>query len=279
MKFFRFLISRTFWINVLVAVALVALLIFLFFQFLGGYTHHGESLTVPDLHGQSLEQMQRTLAERDLRYEIRDSVYVQGQPPLTVLDQNPRPSSKVKRGRTIYVTINTDDAPLVPLPNLMSQSLRQARQMLQAWGLEIDDTRTVPDPFPVVLGVEYKGRKLQADVDSVPKGSAVTLIMGDGNVSSQESLPNLVGMTVEELELVMRGWGLTLGDVHEMGFVPDRNQAMVVRQYPEPGPDVTIAPGEVIDVWVVSPEAFEERYQNQTQDDATNTEISNQSPR
>ncbi|HWB63321.1 MAG TPA: PASTA domain-containing protein, partial [Chitinophagales bacterium] len=92
--------------NILIAVGIIIVLLLVVQSGLQSYTRHGESITVPDLRGMTFEQVKTTLGGKNLEWEIMDSVYDMGKPPLSIVDQNPKANSKVKEGRTIYITIN-----------------------------------------------------------------------------------------------------------------------------------------------------------------------------
>ena len=50
---FKFITNKPFWVNVLAAMALALLLIFMVLQLLGWITKHGEYLTVPAVKGKN----------------------------------------------------------------------------------------------------------------------------------------------------------------------------------------------------------------------------------
>jgi beta-lactam-binding protein with PASTA domain len=65
----------------------------------------------------------RVLNEKKLRYLITDTFFVDNMPKLAVVEQNPAPNSKVKEGRIIYLSINSDARATVLMPNLINASL------------------------------------------------------------------------------------------------------------------------------------------------------------
>ena len=101
----KFLISRVFFLNLLLAILVVFGIFKLTIWWLDSYTRHGESITVPDLSGYTLEQAERKLEAKDLHYFIMDSVDMPEEMPNTIVEQDPFPGDKVKRGRKIYVTV------------------------------------------------------------------------------------------------------------------------------------------------------------------------------
>ena len=107
-------------IHLLLAAATLAVLsIVYFFAYLPNTTNHGQSITVPNIEGMQLGQLEDFLIKRNLRYEINDSSYSEEYPPLTVLKQYPHAGAKVKEGRNIFISINRLEPPTVPVPNLV----------------------------------------------------------------------------------------------------------------------------------------------------------------
>ncbi|MEX0967161.1 MAG: PASTA domain-containing protein [Bacteroidia bacterium] len=256
MSFFKFLISRAFWINVLIAIGLLSLLVFLFFQFLDSYTNHGESLTVPDLTGKSIEAVQETIEAKSLNFKVFDTVYISDLPLNTVIEQNPVPGSKVKRNRTIYLTMNSGQPAKVRLPNLDNSSVTHARDLLRNKKLKIGELEYVPHWAPnLVLGMKYKGRDITKN-DSVAEGSVIDLVVGDGLKDSEITVPNLSGLRYQEAVFLLKGAGINIGNPIVMGSVTDTADAIVYRQRPQPGSG-KIALGDVIDIWIMDPEVYE----------------------
>ena len=140
---FRFLISRTFFINLLIAIALLGGLLWYSLRFLENYTLHGQTITVPDLSGFVEEEVGAFLAERKLRYKVRNIIYEVNKPRGTVLDQDPKPESQVKENRTIYLIVNASEIPKVPVPNLVDETMRRAISILETRGFKLDRMRVV----------------------------------------------------------------------------------------------------------------------------------------
>src|SRR5687768_13145885 len=95
------------------------LAIIYFYIYLPATTNLGESITVPDLLGMKIEEIEKFLTEHDLQYEVSDSAYSADYPPLTVLRQFPKAGAKVKENRKILISINRVTPPTVPVPDLI----------------------------------------------------------------------------------------------------------------------------------------------------------------
>ena len=72
---FKFITRQSFFVNLLVALVLVFLLGFLFFQSLGWLTHHGEYLKVPSVTGKSVDEAVDLLEKEGFEVVITDSLY------------------------------------------------------------------------------------------------------------------------------------------------------------------------------------------------------------
>lgn len=234
---------------------MIFLFVFLGLRLLKVVTHHGEALTVPDLYGYNIEEVEKILKDKKLNYEVIDSMYRQDVPFFTVIEQNPKPMSKVKRNRRIYLTISSDIPPKVKAPNLIDVTLRQAVTILKGLGLLVGELEYFPDiAHNVVLRMKKDGRVIKPGT-YIPKGSTIDLVLGDGLSSQKTAVINLTGLTVEEAMIALSLTYLNVGAVIADATVKDTLNSVVYRQYP-PASSVEIAQGESVDVWVTHPENF-----------------------
>lgn len=236
-------------LHIVLVLATILVLSFLFLKvFLPSYTNHGQTVTVPDLEGYDFEQLDSYLSSRDLQYEVTlDSGYNAELKPFSVLKQNPKAGEKVKQGRKIYVTLNSKNAPLVKMPNLVNSLLKNAQEILSNNGLVRGEIIYVPDiGINVVLEQKYRGRNILEGFE-LPKGSQIDLVVGDGLGNQILDVPNLVGMDEIDAEFLIIGSGLRMGRINyvQTDSVP---QGIIIRQMPPAGAEVKT--GEPIDVWI-----------------------------
>lgn len=236
-------------LHIVLVLATILVLSFLFLKvFLPSYTNHGQTVTVPDLEGYDFEQLDSYLSSRDLQYEVTlDSGYNAELKPFSVLKQNPKAGEKVKQGRKIYVTLNSKNAPLVKMPNLVNSLLKNAQEILSNNGLVRGEIIYVPDiGINVVLEQKYRGRNIPEGFE-LPKGSQIDLVVGDGLGNQILDVPNLVGMDEIDAEFLIIGSGLRMGRINyvQTDSVP---QGIIIRQMPPAGAEVKT--GEPIDVWI-----------------------------
>jgi beta-lactam-binding protein with PASTA domain len=183
----KYLTSRVFFGQVAIALAIIAVLGYLFMHWLTFTTDHGHEITVPDLRKLTEEQVEDKLDELDLDYELLDSVDFRGDfPKYSVVEQDPMPGTKVKVGRKVYIKINSSGFSSVRIPDLIEKTYREAVPTLKALGLEEGTITYVPNlGKDMVLEMRYKGRNLKVG-DRVLKASKIDLVLGDGKESYQE---------------------------------------------------------------------------------------------
>lgn len=250
---FRFLTSKPLWVNILAGIVLLILLLLLFLGSLDIITHHGKTMKIPSVLGQSIDQARKTLESQGFEVQIQDSVYNDTVPPLQVLKQIPEPDNLVKVNRTLYLTINRAVAPEIEMPNLLSMTFRNAEMVLQRYGLKIGDTVFKPDfARNSVLDQIYNGTSIKPGT-KIRQGSPITLVLGNG-VGMEFVVPDLFGLTYREARSALSEGGLIIGSVVSDADVQDTANAFVYRQYPGrfdyEGKPNHIRQGQIIDIWL-----------------------------
>lgn len=230
-NFTSYLGTKSFRNNLIAAVCTVVVILLIAFFGLRIYTKHGEGLDVPKVKGLHVNEAINRLEGLGLRYEI-DSVYVSGQAPGIVTDQDPEAGTFVKDNRTIYLTINVTQAPNVRFPDIEFKSLREAQAILESYRLKVGDTTYKPDVSrDVVLETFFGGQPIKAG-EVLPSGSRINLVLGDGRGNEEVELPNLLGFTLDEARFSLRGSMLTLGTIGSDGVITDSTTAVIISQSP-----------------------------------------------
>ncbi len=247
-KFTSYLKTRTFRKNVVIAVISVLAFVILIFFTLGVYTRHGEGLPVPKLKGLSVEEAVKVLEDQGFRYQI-DSVYLLDKDPGIVIEQDPDANTNVKQNRTIYLTINTRQAPIIKFPDIQGRTYLEANAILNNFGLKIGDTTYVADvSLNVVLKATFGGNSMARGQD-IPKGSRVNLVLGDGKGAGEVDIPDLIGLTLSEAMFPLKQSSLNIGLVTYEGTITDSVGARIKKQTPAPADSLKKVPvGTQIDV-------------------------------
>ncbi|MCX6292395.1 MAG: PASTA domain-containing protein [Bacteroidetes bacterium] len=249
-KLKEFFTSKTFLINAIIALVFVMAAFGLLYNYLDNYTHHGESISVPDLRGLKKDRLESFISDKHLRYAIVDSIFELDKPPGTVVEQDPSPDSKVKEDRTIYLTVNASLPPKVKMPDLIDVSYRQAEAILSTFGLKVGTLIYKPDLAKnAVLGQHYRGNEISPGT-SLPKGSVIDLVLGDGLGNTKVPVPDLIGRTKGEALFVLKASSLNVGTLFFDHGVRDSSAAKVYKQIPQPSDSATINEGEAVDLYL-----------------------------
>ena len=232
-------------LGIAVAVGIVITLTF-FYIYLPVVTNHGESLTVPDLQGVSIDELQEFIVERDLRFEVVDSVYSSELPPLTVTRQFPKPGSKVKQKRKIFISLNSVKPPTTKMPDLLDKTLKNAELILKSYELVPGKILYKPDPFRNIIDQLYDGEPIEPNTP-LPKGSVIDLVRGDGHGIRLFEMPDLRRLPLTEANVILRGNNLQPGLVFNDDSL-DVASSVVIRQSPRQG--LTVRVGRTVDLWL-----------------------------
>jgi beta-lactam-binding protein with PASTA domain len=251
---FKSLTRLGFFVNLLIAIVLLALIIFLFFNSLDWITHHDENIKVPPVVGRNINDATQLLQSQGFDVEVQDSVYIDTAAKASVVRQSPEADAIVKKNRTIYLTINRAVAPLIDMPDLRGFSLQSAEMYLKSIGLKLGDTSYRPDiARNSVLEQRFKNTILLPGT-KISMGSPISLILGDGIGNALMNVPDLTGMTLTDARSYLRSLNLEVGAVVPDADVQDRNNAYVYHQNPaiqSPGGQQNkIHPGQTIDVYL-----------------------------
>ena len=177
--FFSFKNNKVFWVNLIAMPIVVIAIIFGVLHWLDTYTHHGESIIVPNINGLPLEEAGKELNKKNLELEVVDSNYVKGMSAGAVLEQKPIAGAKVKIGRTIYLTINTGEIPKVAIPDIIdNSSYRQAEARLRAMGFKLTEPEYIEGEKDWIYGVKFNGKELTSG-EKIPREAVLTLCVGD----------------------------------------------------------------------------------------------------
>jgi len=226
---FKFITRRPLWVNILAAIVLTFLILFLVLKMLGWITKHGEYLTVPAVIGKKTDEAIAQLKKEGFDVQIQDSIFTDTAARGIVLKQLPDPNATVKVNRTVYLTVNRVTLPMVDMPKLEDQSLNFALDILRRSHLQLGDTIFKPS-FQIgsVIEQQYNGTRIAAKT-KIPWGSKITLIVASGN-GEQMLVPNLVGMTFKDAKSFLEENGLILGAIVPKPDVKDTANAYVYKQ-------------------------------------------------
>ena len=157
-------------------------------------TRHGKTVTTPDFTNLSVKQAEEVAREGHVNVKVVDSVFVRRLPGGVVYRQQPKAGSTVKKGRSVFLTINSIVPRKVVMPNLFGYSVTEARAELQNRGLNLGKLTYVKDiATNTVLGQYCEGKEVKTG-DLVVNGSTIDLKVGVSKEDNTTVVPRLIGM-------------------------------------------------------------------------------------
>jgi beta-lactam-binding protein with PASTA domain len=251
---FKTLTNKPFWVNLVAAIVIVVLVLFLFLKMLGWITKHGAYLKVPAVTGMSTNEAVKLLEKEGFDVYIQDSIFTDSAKRGVVLKQLPDPNATVKVNRTVFLTVNRYVPPMIDMPKLEGQNLSFAIRMLERNHLTLGDTTFRPDfMLGSVLEQHYNGMRIPEKA-KVQWGSRIDLIIGGGLESKEMPVPALTGMTFAAAKALLDENGISLGAIITEGSITDTASAYIIKQRPDRlDPDnmlIYIQSGQLMDIWI-----------------------------
>ncbi len=232
MKLIDDILKKPLWMNMLIGFGAAFFLLILFFFSLGWITGNGETEKVPAVIGLDVVAAEKNLTALGFEVVLQDSIYVDTLARNAVLRQTPESDEVVKKGRTVYLTINRVIAPQVDMPNLVGFSIKSAETYLKVLGLRIGSIQMVPDQNKNVVIDQLVNGKPIAPGSKIPSGTLIHFLVGDGGASAGLLMPDLVGLTYEQAKATLISLGLNIGTVSVNGSIGDSASAFVFDQSP-----------------------------------------------
>lgn len=255
MTFKEFLKSKLFRKNLLAAVGITALLLIINMYAIRIYTDHGHSVVIPDLRGKSSTEINNIVNRLQLHVAIRDSIYSREAAPGTVVDQYPKPGMKVKKNRTIDVTLCAVSQEMIRMPQLTDISYRQALNLMESAGLLAGNIEYKASEFPdLVLEQKISGENIPIG-KLVPKGSMVDLVVGSNSIGENSEVPALLGRSLTEARTILGEAFLNIGTITYDDSAPTENEklkSLIWKQSPDPAETFEVPHGTPIDLWLTT---------------------------
>ena len=204
--------------NLILAAAFIIVLIISASVLLRVVTKHGKTVTAPDFTNLTVAQAQELAHSSHVSVKVVDSVFVRRLSGGVVYRQLPKAGSKVKEGRSIFLTINSVVPRKVVMPNLYGYSVTEARSELQNRGLNMGYLNYVRDiATNTVLEQMVDGVEVKAG-DLVVSGSTVDLTVAVASEDNRTEVPRVIGMKYVSAVDALHDKFLNVGTVR---FDPD----------------------------------------------------------
>jgi len=226
-------------------------LVFLFLgwlKYLDYYTMHDKYIKVPDFNNMLIAQLDSVVEANNIRYEISDTIFDRNRAKGIVVNQDPEPFTDVKKNRKIYLIINSLQSKKVAFPDIYDLSLRQAIRKLQNNGLEVGELEYRANiATNKVLDYKINGNEIEIGQE-LYIGTIVDLVVGKGLSAESVIVPNLIGLTRMEANIILKSTSLNIGS-EIFASVEDSSSAVIYKQFPIGNDDNTLNIGSSIDLF------------------------------
>ncbi|MEZ4608034.1 MAG: PASTA domain-containing protein [Deinococcales bacterium] len=180
---------------------LLAALVWVSLSTLRDYLNIGE-VEVPNLQGANIEQAERVLKSLGLEVNIYPKSSNQ-QEFNTIVAQNPSANTTVRRGREVSLGVNLPKQS-INVPQMMGMLQEDALRLLARSNLQLGDVNyTYSDAASgTILSSNPAAQSL------VEEGTTVHFVISRGPAASEISMPQLVGLNLEEAKKRLKAQGI-----------------------------------------------------------------------
>ena len=158
------------------------------------YTRQNQNRIMIDIKNKHLDDAINILKSENYKYEVSDTLYTNKFQLGTIVDQYPKPNTRVKSGRTVRLKIAQPEKS-VAIPNLIGQSRRSAELELNQMGLLIDTVYTEYNPEYPNGTIAWQYPKAG---DRRKKGMGIQVTVSKGMPPNFFQVPNLIGLSINQ---------------------------------------------------------------------------------
>ncbi len=211
------------------------------------YSRHGSEYDMPELVGKNIDDLSGVEGVENVELVVVDSIFVGNTPGGNILTQDPKATSKIKKGRKVYVTVTKYNPDPTKVPNLTGGlSLKQAISQLESAGLECGYITFEENELGnnIVVRQMHKGRDVRSGT-SLEKGSRIDLTVGCA-LNAKTTIPLVIGKTPREARKMLQMASLNVG-VEHYEHPDDKNNSRVYDM--QPNKTARVPFGTVIELW------------------------------
>ncbi len=189
-----------------------------------------EVVSVPDVAGRSVAQARAELKKKDLSMAQKGSEPSDRVERGLIVRQEPAAGSRIRITTPVLVYTSSGSG-AVTVPELASKSLDEALSLLQAAGLTKGKLSQVHSPRSPA------GRILDqrpAPGSVVDRGSAVGLLLSQGDLDERYVMPDLIGRKADGVVAGLDARGFKVADIRYV-YYPGAAAGLIVKQEPANG--------------------------------------------
>ncbi len=203
-----------------------------------------KNIVMPSLIGKSVEDAEKILKEYDIKLEVERTISDSSR-ENGITNQKPQPNIEVKTGSVVYVTVNnsnksnaSNESSEKIAENYIGKNIEDVKNMLIASGINVETTY-----------VENKETEKDTIINQNPPAgekilnNTIKFELSSGEDSEKATMPNIVGLNVEEAKKILNEKGLnTISLVYQFSDETEKDIVMsqTVQANTEISKDTTI---------------------------------------
>jgi eukaryotic-like serine/threonine-protein kinase len=193
-----------------------------------------DAVVIPELVGKDVVYALELLSDLGLNTKVKGTEYSQNMPKNFIIFQEPEPGTEIKKGRDVKIVISKGPQSIL-LPKLVGLSLQQARIILE-------ENELCSGNLAYVESDRWEKDQVMAQVPEpgvqTLRDSCVDLLVSLGVLPASYLMPELLGLPLDDVMLVLERLNLTPGQIRS-AFDKTRPLDTVIGQHPAGGYRVT----------------------------------------
>lgn len=190
----------------------------------------GETSSLPNLIGKTVEEAKTELAKKRLFLGVKGEQFDNTWEKGRVVRQEPSAGSKIRLSGTARVTLSAGSE-LVAVPDLKGKTVESSVLILRDSGL-------MRGTVSHVYTSQYAAGKIIAQqplpLEKSPKNTQVNLLVSRGERDQKYLMPDLTSMKAETVIAKLREMEFKVADVRYT-YYPGRDAGIIITQLPPPG--------------------------------------------
>lgn len=175
----------------------------------GNDRQKAETVNVPNVIGDTLDDAKTALEMVDLKYDI-EYVPSEGTEENVVISTTPTANAEVEEGTEVLLTVCMNGEG-VEVPSVLNYSEAEATALLEKEGFVVEKIEEHHDEI-------VKGNVISQTPEAgsvMSREGTVTIIISSGKLKTDVSMPNLIGMSEEDAKQALTDLGLVCKSVSE----------------------------------------------------------------
>jgi serine/threonine-protein kinase len=189
-----------------------------------------DTVIVPELVGKDVVSALELLTELELNTKVKGSEYSAEFAKNHVVFQDPEPGSEIKRDRDVRIVISKGPRTVL-MPNLVSLPVPQAYVIMDENGLSAGQLSRTHNK---AVEKDHVIAQLPTPGSRIERGSAIDLLVSQGQRPEAYMMPDLHGLSLDEVLLRIEITKLSVGEIRSI-FNDDKPRNVIVSQDPLAG--------------------------------------------